>query len=92
MFRKNVFMLAACLCFFAAPVLMAEEYRPYSQSTAGIPQTAKSYADSGSCYRGLNGTDGAISWVKSESQCRNQSNGQSWVSHGVAQNYHHKGK
>jgi len=74
MLRKSL-MLAACFCFLAAPLAMAQ----------GSNTTYIDYQGQGLCRAGKNGSGEVLPFANSASQCFQQG-GQSWGHPGQAQN------
>ena len=84
MFRKSL-LLTACLCMLAAPMAFAAGDGYRSQTPAAGSSGA--YLQPGMCYTGQDGRGDVINWAKSETQCRTQTNGGSWVGDSSIRNY-----
>ena len=86
MLRKAL-LLTACLSILSAPMAFAGSgYSPNQPAAAG-GRSAGVYQGYGLCYTEPNGTGEVINWVKSEMQCRTQSNGRSWADPAEVRNY-----
>lgn len=71
------FFLLMAAFLFAADPLPADDFC-YGRNEVGADGSVSNPCLQPKCYRGPNGQGEVIGWVKSESQCRNQSVGQSW--------------
>ena len=82
MFGKYLIPLVAFFLFLTLwlfiPVSALAENFCYGQNQGGSDGSINNPCLQPKCYRGPNGQGEVIGWVKSESQCRNQSVGKSW--------------
>jgi len=81
MLRKTL-MIAACFCFLAAPMAMAQSTNAQPAASAGQQATELQ----GFCHSGRDGGGEIIPFAKSESQCFQQAGGLSWGRPGQADN------
>lgn len=88
MLRKSL-LLTVCLCILSAPMALAGE-NLYAMPAPSAGDAGSIALSSGVCTKGPHGSGEIISWAKKEGQCRNSSNGLSWVENGIAtQDYQH---
>lgn len=83
--KRLILPVLALLMMTAAPSSGAAAEPCFGQDSSGEGRLEKP-CRTPRCYRDLNGRGEVIKWVKTEHQCRHQSNGQSWGYPGLAVN------